>query len=106
MRSKFIAESVWDLKRDLESIGSGVEIRVGTLSDVVRSLLDGFRTRDDVEIHGVWMTSEEGWEEKQEEKQIESLLDQEDREFKLWTDEKYYVDEYELSPSTEPGAFC
>ena len=94
LRAKFLAESVWDLKRDLEGIGSGLEIRVGTVHDAVQSLLEGFRNRDDVEVHGLWMTSEEGWEEQQEEKHAKRLVNEEGKEFQLWTDEKYYVDEY------------
>ena len=93
MRSKFIAESLWDLKKDLGDVGSGLEIRVGTLEDAVRSILDGFRDQKGVEVHGLWMTSEEGWEEKQEEKQVERLMDENECEFKLWTDEKYFIDE-------------
>ena len=94
LRSKFIAESVWDLKRDLERVGSGLEVRVGTQSDVIQSLLDGFRSRDNVEVHGLWMTSEEGWEEKREEKALRSLMDREEKDFQLWRDEKYFIDEY------------
>ena len=97
-RSKFLAESVWDLKKDLESVGSGLEVRVGMLQDAVRSILDGFRERDDVEVHGLWMTGEEGWEEKQEEKHVKRLLQQEDKEFKIWIDEKYFVHEYGCAP--------
>ena len=93
LRAKFVAESVWDLKTDLEDISSGLEIRVGTAQDVVRSIVDGLREQQDVELHGLWMTSEEGWEEKQEEKAVEKLMDENKAEFKLWTDEKYYVDE-------------
>ena len=93
LRSKFIAESVWDLKKDLESIGSGLSIRVGTLHDVVKSILDGYRNRNDVEVHGLWMTSEEGWEEMYQEKYVKELLEQEQKEFQLWKDEKYFVDE-------------
>lgn len=93
IRSKFIAESLYDLKKDLGNVGSGLEIRVGKLHDVVSSLLDGFRVQEDVDVHGLWMTSEEGWEEKQEEKQVERLMDQNHCDFKLWTDEKYFIDE-------------
>ena len=93
LRAKFVAESVWDLKKDLEDISSGLEIRVGTAQDVVRSIVDGLREQQDVELHGLWMTSEEGWEEKQEEKAVEKIMDEIKAEFKLWTDEKYYVDE-------------
>ena len=92
-RAKFIAESVWDLKKDLESVGSGLEIRVGSVKEVVRSMLEAYRAREDVEVHGVWMTGEEGWEELQEEKGVKRLLQTEDKDFQLWKDEKYFVDE-------------
>ena len=94
LRATFIAESVWDLKVDLEKIGSGLAIRVGPLREVVKSLLDGYRDRKDAEVHGLWMTSEEGWEEKQEESDVQHMLQTEEKEFKLWTDEKYFIDEY------------
>ena len=93
LRAKFIAESVWDLKKDLESIGSGLAIRVGSLQDAVKSILDGYRNRNDVEVHGLWMTSEEGWEELYEEKLVKQLIEREEKEFQLWKDEKYFVDE-------------
>ena len=94
LRAKFIAESVWDLKKDLESVGSGLEIRVGAIPDAVRSILDAFRDRDDCKVHGVWMTSEASWEELEEEKSVKQLVEGEEKEFKLWSDEKYFVDEY------------
>lgn len=94
LRSKFLAESVWDLKKDLQGIGSDLEIRVGAVQDAVRSIVDGFKEQSDVEVHGVWMTGEEGWEEKQQEKHIKRIMDREGREFELFTDEKYYVNEY------------
>jgi deoxyribodipyrimidine photo-lyase len=95
LRSKFIAESVWDLKKDLESIGSGLEIRVGAVQDAIRSILDGFQEHNDMEVHGVWMTSEEGWEEQQQEKEVNLLMDQEKKDFRLIKDEKYYINEYD-----------
>jgi deoxyribodipyrimidine photo-lyase len=42
------------------------------------------------------MTSEEGWEEKIEEKEVKQLMNAEDKEFKLWTDEKYFIDDRDL----------
>lgn len=93
LRAKFLAESAWDLKKDLESVGSGLEIRVGMVHDAVKAILDTYRDRDDVEVHGLWMTEEEGWEEKQEEEKVRHVLEQEDKEFRLWTDEKYLIDE-------------
>ena len=90
---KFVAESVWDLKQDLQKVQSDLVIRVGSVKDALQSVLDGYRGRDDAEIHGVWMTSEEGWEEQNEEKAVKSMLEKDGKEFKLWTDEKYYIDE-------------
>jgi len=94
LRAKFLAESVWDTKEDLESIGSGLEIRVGSAKDVVQSILDGYRERDDVEVEGLWVTREDAWEEYEEEEEMRELLERDGKEFKLWADEKYFVDEY------------
>lgn len=93
LRTKFLAESVWDLKTDLERISSGLVIRVGTVKDAVQSILDGFRAHKDVEVHGVWMTGEEGWEEKIEESDVKELMQEENKDFQLWSDEKYFIDE-------------
>ena len=95
LRAKFVAESVWDLKQDLESVGSGLEVRVGHLQDVVKSILDGYRDRSDVEIHGCWMTEEEAWEEEEEEARVRELMTEKDMEFKLWADEKYYIHDHD-----------
>lgn len=92
-RAKFLAESVWDLKTSLEAVGSGLAIRAGTVSDVVRDLLDGFKSSGSVGVFGLWMTSEEGFEEKQEEHQVRSIVEGEGIQFRLFTDEKYLVDE-------------
>lgn len=87
-----MAESVWDVKKSLERVGSGLEVRVGLLHDVVRQVLDGFKDGGD-EVTGLWMTEEEGVEEKREERAVRRELEKEGKEFKLWTDEKYFVDE-------------
>jgi len=91
-RSKFLAESVWDLKKSLESVGNGLEIRVGLLSQVVAELLDAFK-KNSIEVAGVWMTEEEGTEEKKEERLVKRAAQLAQTQFKLWVDEKYYVDE-------------
>ncbi|KAG8528712.1 uncharacterized protein KY384_006399 [Bacidia gigantensis] len=95
-RAKFLAESVWDLQKNLEAAGSGLVIRVGMLGHVVNALLDGFK--DTTEVVGVWMTEEEGVEEKREERDVRSMTEKAGKEFKLWTDEKYYVDEKQVEP--------
>lgn len=92
-RVKFLAESVWDLRKSLEKVGSGLEIRVGMLQDVVRQVLDGFKSSG-AEVTGLWMTAEPGVEEKREERAVKRELERNDMQFKLWADEKYFVDEY------------
>ncbi len=96
-RTKFIAEGVWDLKQSLEELdsGSGLQIRVGMTKDVVKNILD-YYSKDDGskgEIAGVWMTKNESVEEKEEEKNIEAITQEHGVDFKLWSDEKYYIDE-------------
>lgn len=100
-RAKFLAESVWDVKTSLEKVGSGLEIRVGMVGQVIEDLLEGLKQKN-IDVHGVWMTSEEGVEEKREEREVEQAAGKAKADFKLWTDEKYLVDEYVLvlPPST------
>lgn len=101
-RAKFLAESVWDLKQSLGKAGSGLEIRVGMAGQVVKDLLEGFK-QSSTEVAGVWMTEEEGVEEKREEKDVKNAAQGAGTQFKLWTDEKYYVDEYEYLEDTIVG---
>lgn len=96
LRAKFLAESVWSLKDDLVGAGSGLAVRVGTVKDAVQSILDGYRERSDAEVHGLWMTGEEAWEEEKEEDHVRDLMSREDKEFKLWSDEKYFLADDDL----------
>lgn len=91
-RAKFLAESVWDVKKGLEKVGSGLQIRVGMAGQVIKDMLDAFK-RANTEVAGVWMTDEEGVEEKREERDVKRAAENAQIEFKLWVDEKYYVDE-------------
>ena len=91
-RAKFLAESVWDLKKSLENAGSGLEIRVGLIGHVVKDSLEAFKNSD-TEVAGVWMTEEEGVEEKRDERDVRKVVEDSKIDFKLWVDEKYYVDE-------------
>jgi deoxyribodipyrimidine photo-lyase len=102
LRARFLAESVWDLKTGLQGIGSDLVIRVGTVQDAVRSILDGFKDSNDVEVQSLWITSEEGWEERQEERQLKKLMEENEKEFELFPDEKYYINEYVLAIRTKP----
>ena len=94
LRAKFLAESVWDLKGDLEKLQSDLVIRVGKVGDVVKSVLDGYSHRkDEAEVSAVWMTDEPGVEEKREERAVQQLCKEFDAEFKCWPDEKYFIHE-------------
>lgn len=92
-RAKFLAQSVWDLKTDLERKGSGLVVRVGMLGQVVQDVLAQYAEREDAEVAGVWMTEEEGVEEKREEREVRRASEKAGVDFKLWIDEKYLVDE-------------
>lgn len=95
-RAKFLAESVWDLKETLERAGSGLAIRAGLLADIVEDVFTYYASRD-AEIDGVWMTREVAWEEAQEELQVQRVVEDHGKEFRLFADEKYFVDEYVYS---------
>jgi deoxyribodipyrimidine photo-lyase len=44
------------------------------------------------------MTSEEGVEEKREERDVRRAVEEADKDFRLWKDEKYFIDEYDPPP--------
>jgi len=94
-RAKFLAESLWDLKETLKEAGSGLEARVGMVGEVIGKLLEGIakEKESDVKICGVWMTEEEGGEEKKEERDVRKACEEAGVEFKLFADEKYFIDE-------------
>ncbi len=101
-RVKFLAESVWALKGSLQSVGSDLEIRVGMLAPVLSHMVDGL-SRDleggrKCKVTSVWMTKEEGPEERQEENECKKVCESAGINFRLWNDEKYLTDEYVVLP--------
>ena len=93
-RARFLAESVFDLKDSLESAGSGLVLRAGKLADVVKDLLAGYEKDESAgKIVGLWMTGEEAVEERREEREVRSVVEGYGKEFKLFRDEKYFIDE-------------
>ena len=80
------------MKLTLETLGSGLCVRVGSFPDVVGALIDGLKGSG-YPVGAVWMTEHEGTEEKSDEKHMASMCEANGAEFKLWTDEKYYMDE-------------
>lgn len=92
-RAKFVAESVWDLNKALQGVGSGLEVRVGLLQDAVRGIMDGFKESGKGEVTGLWMTEEVAVEERRQERALREEVESRGADFKLWVDEKYLVDE-------------
>lgn len=106
-RAKFLAESVWDLKRSLHHTGSGLEIRVGLAGQVIQEVLSAFK-KESAQVVAVWMTDEEGVEEKREEKDVKEAAERAGTDFKLWTDEKYFMDDRDIpfrNPRDLPDVF-
>lgn len=87
-RVSFIAESVWGMKSRLESIGSGLVIRVGRVADVVESLIDGFNGK----VSAVWMTAEDGIEEQQDEISVANICGSTATPLKILPNEKGLID--------------
>ncbi|KAI0169749.1 DASH family cryptochrome [Hypoxylon sp. FL1284] len=94
-RAKFVAQSIWNLKDNLEKLGSDLVIRIGTYDDVLKTLIDGLR-ENDVKVGGVWAIGEEGSEEKRDEKAMEKTCSTLDVDFQIWVDEKYFIDDRDL----------
>ncbi|KAF2689166.1 cryptochrome [Lentithecium fluviatile CBS 122367] len=102
-RAKFVAQGVWDLKKRLGNLDcdSGMEVRVGMVGDVVEHMLDWYEKDEGdgghrADVAGIWMTGEEGTEEKVDEAEVERLAEERGVEFKVWDDEKYYIDDRDL----------
>lgn len=94
-RAKFIAQSIWNLKDNLEKLGSDLTIRIGTYGDILKTLVDGLR-ENGISVGGVWAIGEEGFEEKRDERIISKTCSSLDVNFRIWVDEKYFVDDRDL----------
>ena len=49
--------------------------------------------KDEAAVTAVWLTEEEGVEEKREERDVRRVAKKAGVDFKLWIDEKYFIDE-------------
>lgn len=95
-RAKFTGQSVWDLKENLEEVNSGLAMRVGKSAQVLKNLIENLNNEKQ-QVGAVWMTEELSHEEVVEQDEVAAVCSQHDVDFKLWTDEKYFVDEYVLN---------
>ncbi|KAI0379148.1 cryptochrome [Hypomontagnella monticulosa] len=94
-RATFIAQSVWNLKDNLEKLGSDLTIRIGKYDEVLRTLINGLRG-EGLEVGGVWTIGEEGFEEKRDEKTMSEICSSLNVDFRVWVDEKYFIDDRDL----------
>lgn len=98
-RANFIADGVWDLKDRLAGLncGTGLEMRVGNIPDVVSDILDWYdKDENEGEISGLWITDEVATEEKDDEASLRKLTEARGIDYKIWVDEKYFVDDRDL----------
>src|SRR5688572_13722717 len=91
-RAKFIAQSVWDLKRSFEQLNSGLVLRFGSPMEVVKEVIEALNDRTQ-SVRGVYMTEEKSSEEVDVQMSIKRVCEQQAVDFELWQDEKYFVDE-------------
>lgn len=98
-RAKIITECVWDMKESLEKLGNGLVIRAGQYRDTLEQILKTLKAKDH-KVGAVWMTSDEGVEERRDEQALRSLCTKSGIEFRAWADEKYFIDEYDHDSSS------
>ncbi len=91
-RAKFIAEAVLDVQTSLQNIGSGLLIRAGMIKDAIRDLAEELK-RKGQGVSAMWMTGLVGVEEERDEQAVALVCEQIGANFKLWVDEKYFIDE-------------
>jgi deoxyribodipyrimidine photo-lyase len=112
-RAKFLGGCVWDLQESLQKIGSDLSIRAGHPDQVVQDIIEVFskpgtptsgseNSSVDSGAKGqvveVWMTEEKTTEEKTDEKKIKRVTEEKGINFRLFKDEKYFIDEF-VTPS-------
>ncbi|KAI9892420.1 MAG: hypothetical protein M1814_001377 [Vezdaea aestivalis] len=107
-RAKFLAESVWDAKEALEKKKSGLVLRAGMVGPVLKELIEALESKDVGTVEALWMTSEDTTEEKREEREVRKVIEDHGKTFKLWQDEKYFIDDRDLpfpKPRDLPDVF-
>ncbi|KAJ6259997.1 Cryptochrome-1 [Drechslerella dactyloides] len=110
-RARFWTESVWEFKNGLESIGSGLAIRVGRIDDILENMLHEFKRESAVkrEVVGVWITAEDGVAEKTDERNVFRVAGLKKIPVRVWKDEKYLIDDRDLpymTPKEVPDSFA
>ena len=91
-RAEFIGQAVLDVKKSLQTLGNDLVIRVGMFGDAVQALVEGLK-QNGHSVGAVWMVGHEGVEEARDEEAVASVCEKNGIGFKLWADEKYFIDE-------------
>ena len=92
-RVRFVAQSLWNLKENLNKLGNDLVLRVGKPDEVLKSLVEGLQ-KQQIKVSAVWTISEEGYEEERDEKDLKEACSALGVDLKVWMDEKYFIDEY------------
>ncbi|KAI1181313.1 DASH family cryptochrome [Nemania sp. FL0916] len=106
-RARFIAQSLWNLKENFVKLGNDLTMRVGKPAEVLTGLVEGLKQHQKT-VSTVWMIAEEGSEEEQDEKSVAEACSTLGIDLKVWTDEKYFIDDRDLqldSPQALPDVF-
>jgi deoxyribodipyrimidine photo-lyase len=99
-RAKFQAECIWDVKQNFENIGSGILVRIGKFDDVLKHLIKSLNENNQ-SVDTVWMTEEPSKEELDDQNAVASVCSKEGINFKLWQDEKYFIDDRDTGLSKD-----
>lgn len=106
-RTKFITESIWDLKSSLEKLNSGMILRVGSYSDVLTQIVESLKEQNQ-SVDSVWLTEEPSKEEVDDQNAISSVCSRHGIKFQMWQDEKYFIDDRDTgldAPKDLPDVF-
>lgn len=94
LRAKFIAESLWDLKGNIENLGSGLVIRVGTFDGVLSGIIQHYAANQHgPQVTAVWMTEDYSPDQQREEEAVSAICGARDIKLDRLYDVKYFMHE-------------
>ncbi|UKZ84730.1 uncharacterized protein TrAFT101_000627 [Trichoderma asperellum] len=104
--AKFIAGSLWDLKRNLENLGSGFIILVGTFDAVLNGMIGhSVANQDGPQITAVWMIVDYSPGQQREEETISAICGAHGIKFDWHYDVKYCMHDLHFF-EVESGIDC
>ncbi|KAL7894934.1 photolyase [Trichoderma sp. SZMC 28014] len=110
LRAKFIAESLWDLKQNLENLGSDLVIRVGTFDGVLSAIIEHYAANQlGPQVTAVWMTEDYSPGQQKEEEAVSDICGKYGIKFDLVYDVNLQLPEAETGIDCLPNSidlFC